>query len=354
MDISLFEARKKDHIRHSLNPEHQTLSHSGLDSISLPHDALPELNFDEISITTTSLGLALKTPFFIAGMTAGHDQAWKINERLAQDCEAHGWSLGLGSLRREFEDSKAFESLLPRWKDFRTQFPQLHCVANLGISQLIQLPFSQILLRLEQLHATLKPDALAIHLNALQEALQPEGTPQFKGGLAALKRLTQECPLPIVLKETGCGFSEKTLHKISTLPLLAIDISGLGGTHWGRIEGARAPQTSLQEQAAQTFSTWGVPTVDSTMNARKILPTTIEIWASGGVRSGLDAAKLISLGASRVGYAQPALQATLLELEGQPQALSRWMKQQEFELKTALFCSGHPTPLALQTLHTLR
>jgi isopentenyl-diphosphate Delta-isomerase len=186
---------------------------------------------------------------------------------------------------------------------------------------------------------------LVIHLNALQEALQPEGTPQFQGALEALSSIFSELSVPLVLKETGCGFSRQTLGRIAErfslsfgkAELAALDVSGLGGTHWGRIEGARSPKQSVFQEAAETFANWGIPTVDAVLNATEALRgKKTEIWASGGVRTGLDAAKLIALGAHRVGFAQPVLEHAL---KGED-ALNAWMEVREYELRVALFCTG--------------
>jgi isopentenyl-diphosphate delta-isomerase len=188
---------------------------------------------------------------------------------------------------------------------------------------------------------SLEAGGIFIHANALQEALQPEGTPEFKGGLKALERLCRKSPVPVVLKETGCGFSRPTLQRLKNTGLAAVDVSGYGGTHWGRIEGGRAPEASLQRSAAATFAHWGISTVDSLLHAAG---AGLEIWASGGIRSGLDAAKAIALGAQKVGFAKPALERAL---QGE-KALADWMELMEFELKVALFCSGAKNPAALR------
>ncbi|MFZ9595659.1 MAG: type 2 isopentenyl-diphosphate Delta-isomerase [Bdellovibrionia bacterium] len=334
MDLDQFEKRKADHIQHSLDLKNEALGASGLDRIHLVHEALPELDFQDVSIQSQFLGKKLQTPFFVCGMTAGHGDAPAMNRLLAKVCEARGWVMGVGSQRRDLESSSE------EWKSFRSSFPRLGLIGNLGLTQVIQASVSQV----RRVVTDLGADALAIHLNALQEVLQPEGTPQFHGGFAALKKLTQSLKIPILLKETGCGFSKKTLQRISRLKLCAVDLSGLGGTHWGRIEGARAPEHSLQAQAAQTFAHWGESTVQSVLAAQGVLREKTEIWASGGVRSGLDAAKLIALGSHRIGYAKPALMAAL---KGE-QALHQWMAQQEFELKVALFCTGSKNLEALR------
>lgn len=338
MDLSQFESRKRSHIRHALDPIHQATGLSGLERIHLFHSALPELDFADVSIASSWNHKPLRTPFYIAGMTAGHADAPVINRSLAIACSERGWAMGVGSQRRELETGGDF---VDTWDKLRSEAPLLVLFANLGMSQVISTPLEKIQILLEVLRA----DALVIHANALQECLQPEGTPQFKGALEKLSLLTQQVKLPVVLKETGCGFSPATLKLLSPLGLAAIDVSGLGGTHWGRIEGARAAevQSPILAQAAQTFSNWGEPTVECVLSAKQALvahhfggaaPT--EIWASGGVRSGLDAAKLFALGAHRVGYAKPALEAAL---QGHAQLLL-WMETQEYELKMALFCTG--------------
>lgn len=340
MDIRQFEERKRDHIRLALDLSNQAIGGSGLDQIRLLHEALPELDFAEVRLEGTSLGKSIRNPFFVSGMTAGHHQAAELNLKLALACQARGWAMGVGSQRRELETGQL--DGLDRWQGLREKAPDLVLMANLGITQLVTLP---TLARVKELLSAMGASALVIHANALQEALQPEGTPSFKGAQEALKRACGELGVPVILKETGCGFSARTLSRLRGIGLAAIDVSGFGGTHWGRIEGARAAQASVQGAAAATFADWGIPTVESVIAAREALAgTQTEVWASGGVRTGLDAAKLIALGAIRVGYAKPALEAALQSDE----ALVRWMEQQEFELKTALFCTGSETPADLR------
>jgi isopentenyl-diphosphate delta-isomerase len=350
MNTEQFESRKRDHIQHALSLSNQASGLSGLARIHLLHEALPDLDFEEIRLDSTWMGVPTQTPFYVAGITAGHPDAPKINRNLALACAEHGWVMGVGSQRRDLESltpaGKGSHSTIDHWRQLRREVPDLILFANLGISQLISAPLEKIQEVIELIDA----QALAVHLNPLQEALQPEGTPQFKGALEALLRVAGGISVPVILKETGCGFSQSTLQKIQGIQgalgggrLAAIDVSGLGGTHWGRIEGARAQQGSLQSAAAITFAEWGESTVDSVRAAKAVLKE-IEIWASGGVRSGLDAAKLIALGAHRVGYAKPALEAALESAD----AVKGWMSLQEYELKVALFCTGTQSPAALR------
>lgn len=343
MDTEQFEGRKRDHIRHAMDPAHQATGLSGLAGIRLRHEALPDLDLEDIRLDSECLGSPARTPFYVAGMTAGHADAPALNRTLAQACAERGWAMGVGSQRRELEASsqgpKSAE--IDQWKRLRQEVPNLVIFANLGISQLIHSKIEDVRRVVESIGA----QALAVHLNPLQEALQPEGTPRFKGAFQAFDRVCRELGLPVILKETGCGFSPSTLARLREIPLAAIDVSGLGGTHWGRIEGARALEGSPQQLAARTFAGWGESTVDSVVAAREVFGDARELWASGGVRTGLDAAKLIALGAERVGYAQPALEAALAG----PDKLRLWMETQEYELKVALFCTGSATPGELRS-----
>jgi isopentenyl-diphosphate delta-isomerase len=343
LNLPQFETRKQSHLDLALRPEVQATDASALDGVRLEHDALPEIDLSEVRLATPFLkGAArrdLATPFFVSGMTAGHAAAATVNERLAAACANRGWIFGIGSQRRELDPSRP---VIDGWSGLKANSPGLVVLGNLGLSQAVGTSISAV----KKLAQNAEADAFCIHLNALQEVLQPEGTPTFAGGIKALRALTTKLGLAVVLKETGCGFSARTLEKIRLLKLAAVDVSGLGGTHWGRIEGLRAERggDAVRAHAAKTFANWGVTTVDSVRLAAKILPKTTEIWASGGVRSGLDAAKLIALGATRVGFAKPALEAALAG-EGE---LARWMETVEFELRTALFCTGNRSPAELR------
>lgn len=337
MDVVGFEKRKIDHIELSMKPENQAIGFSGFDRVELEHEALPDLDFSEITLETSILGKKLKTPLYINSMTAGHKDAFALNAMMAEVCEARGWMMGVGSQRRQLEDS----SKSTEWNALRKRAPKAFVIGNIGIAQAIKAKPEDIQKLVESINA----QALFIHLNALQECMQPEGTPEFKGGLKAIKKLTSKIKVPVVIKETGCGFSVKTLKSLKNTGIAAVDISGLGGTHWGRIEGARAAKNSTQSVASKTFENWGIGTIQSMVNALEISgeisgdiskTKTFEVWASGGVRTGLDAAKLLAMGAEAVGFAKPAMEEAL---KGKA-ALNDWMARVEYELKTAMFCTG--------------
>ena len=334
MDLKDFEARKADHLRLALDPKNKTEC-TGLDSIELIHEALPELDFSEIDLATKFWGYKAASPCFISSMTAGHKDGESLNLVLARVAAEKKWPMGVGSQRRELSDTNAGAE----WKRLRRAVPKACFFSNIGITQVITNPAKTVLKILENLEA----EALIVHTNPLQEAIQPEGTPSFRGGLKALEKLCKSSSVPVILKETGCGFSSATLKQLRNTGLAAVDISGLGGTHWGRIEGARAGEASLQRLASETFQNWGISTLKS-LQAATASKGKWEIWASGGLRNGLDAAKTIALGAHKAGFAGPALAHAVKGEE----YLAFWMARLEFEFKLALFCTGSKTPTEIR------
>ena len=324
---SQFSQRKKDHIFLSLKQKNEAKGASGFQSVQFLHSALPEMDFSEVDISTRIFKKKLATPFVVTGMTGGWEGSLAINKRIARACEKKGWIMGVGSQRRQIFDPSAGRE----WEEIRADCPDLILLGNIGLSQLIQTDLSVV----ENLVFSLKATAMAIHTNPLQEALQPEGTPQFKGGLNALKNLCKKLSVPVILKETGCGFSQETLRRLSGIGLFAVDISGYGGTHWGRIEGDRVNKSHFLYGVEKAFKNWGISTVDSLLFAREV-KRDYQIWASGGIRNGCEAAKALALGADRVGIARLIIQAGL---KGEL-ALDQTMSRLEQELKIALFCSG--------------
>lgn len=349
----VFESRKSDHIRASMDPSVQA-GDSGFDNFDFVHEALPDLNFEEVSIQSqifrgTKFATNLSSPFFISSMTAGHKGSLKLNEMLATAAQAKGWAMGVGSQRRELGDQTAQDE----WRRVRKSAPNASLFGNIGVSQLIESGPAKVLTLIEALQAK----AMIVHLNPLQEALQPEGTPQFRGGLQAIADLVKmaenEFSIPVIVKETGCGISALTASRLLNVGVRAIDVAGRGGTHWGRIEGLRAkdklasPEMDLDSrgrlktlrEASESFRNWGLSTVDSLVQVAKVCETKAagrEAWASGGIRSGVDGAKALRLGARALGLAQPILAGALESEESLHQVMDRF----DFELKTVLFCCG--------------
>lgn len=331
-----FVQRKEDHLHFSLNPESQASSRMQFDGVELIHDSMPDLNLSEVSIATNFLDTEMNTPFFVSGMTAGHENAALINDRIASMASERGWIMGVGSQRRELGASYQDLAL----QGLSSRYPQLKIISNLGLTQLIELHQKNEFDKLIRLIEATRSMLVAIHLNPLQEAIQSEGTPNFSGGYEALKAWKKVSPVPVMVKETGSGMSESTLSKLKSLKLFAVDVSGMGGTHWGRVEGLRAEVNSAAFRFGKIFGEWGVSTLESLLLAEQILKNShTEIWASGGIRSGLDAAKAIALGADRVGFAQPVLAAAIQSED----ALMGWAAEMEKGLKIAMFCTNSRT-----------
>ena len=322
-DYNTFEKRKQDHIDLALMSSNQTHELNGLDAITLVHEALPDLNFDDLTLAGHRFGQSIDNALMVSSMTAGHQHAAQVNRHLMEAAQEKKWAMGVGSQRRELTDKHA--SL--EWLHLRRDYASVSLFSNLGIAQVITTPLDTI----RRITETLNAQALIIHCNPLQECIQPEGTPLFKGCWGALEALVKTLPLPIIVKETGCGFSVNTLKRLNNMGVRAVDVSGLGGTHWGRIEGHR------------TFRNWGINTVECVQEAVALNPS-FEVWGSGGVRDGLDAAKLFALGATTVGFAKPLLAAALESSE----AVMKVMDTIEYELKVAMFCTGSHTLDALK------
>ncbi len=331
----IFEQRKRDHIKVSMDPMSQAAGGAGFESIELIHEALPQFDLKDVDPTTLLFGKVFAVPLFVSSMTSGHEQSLSINLKLASAAQKRNWLMGVGSQRRELFDSEA----LKEWSQIRKIVGDVQLMANIGMTQLKQNDFDKVLLIIENMGAV----GIFIHTNPLQEALQNEGTPNFSGSLKTLEEFIKICPVPVVLKEVGCGFSEKTLRHLDNLGLAAIDVAGRGGTHWGKIETFRHSEGSLMNQVGQSFSDWGITTVQSVMNAKKGLKHT-PYWASGGVRTGVDAAKLIAMGTTMVGIAQPLMKSALETSE----ALDTAMLKLETELKISMFCTGQKKVSALR------
>lgn len=330
-----FEKRKKSHFLLSLQENSQSCKTTGFHKIGLIHDSLPNLNLDEVSIHQQWNNQLLKTPFFVSSMTGGWADSENFNLLLAKACEKHSWIMGVGSQRGQLYDPSKAKEL----ENLRKACPNLILLGNLGIAQILELSLRQILPLID----SMKAQAMIVHLNPLQEALQKEGTTQFKGGLEKLKQLAKELPVPLIVKETGCGFSQETLDRLTDIGISALDLSGLGGTHWGRIEGSRYNKNESYFGIGESFSSWGVSTLASLLNSRE-KPRDYDVWVSGGLRTGLDSAKALAMGACFTGFGRPVLQA----LNHSEKALDQMMTRIEYELKVSLFCTGSVSIQELQ------
>jgi isopentenyl-diphosphate Delta-isomerase len=294
------ESRKADHIRINLEKDvaFKQLT-TGLERYYFLHQALPELNLAEISTTTTLFGKTLATPLLISSMTGGTAEARQINRTLAMAAQEAGLAMGLGSQRAGIEDGRLADTY--RVRDVA---PDILLFANLGA---VQLNYGYGLEHCQRAVDMIEADALILHFNALQEAVQPEGDGNFAGLLAKVEAICRQLPVPVIAKEVGWGFAAETARQLAEAGVAAIDVAGAGGTSWSQVEMYRAP-TARHARVAGAFIDWGIPTAVALQYCRAAAPD-LPIFASGGIRDGIDVAKCIALGANLVGFAGDFLRA---------------------------------------------
>lgn len=298
-------ARKSDHIRINLEENVSSSISTGFEKYRYIHEALPEISLNEIDLSTTIFGKVLQAPILISSMTGGTKEAEQINQNLAQAAQKIGIAMGVGSQRAAIEDP----SLEPTFQ-IRNLAPDILLFANLGA---VQLNYGYGLDECRRAVEMIQADALILHLNALQEALQPEGNTNFKGILSRIEKITRHLDIPVIAKEVGWGISAATARRLANAGVAAIDVAGAGGTSWSQVEMYRA-ESDEQARLAAHFVNWGIPTTESIRQVRKAVPD-LPVIASGGLRDGQDIAKSISLGASIGGMAGTFLKAATISAE---------------------------------------
>lgn len=299
--------RKKDHVDICLTEDvgyHEKTS--GFEQFDFIHNALPELNLSEIDTSTVFLKKKLRLPLMITGMTGGYEGAVKINGDLALVCEEKKLALGLGSQRQALEDDSQLES----YGIVRKNAPTIPIIGNIGAAQIVK---GLNMKRLQKLLDDIEADAIAIHLNALQEAVQFEGDVNFRGVLEGISKLVKKLKIPIIAKETGAGISYSAAKRLHEVGIDYIDVSGSGGTSWSAVESFRKHTGESSEdknRLARKFRNWGIPTVTCIQEVSRI--KKISVIASGGIKDGVDVAKSVALGADIAGMARTLLK-TLME-----------------------------------------
>jgi len=291
--------RKLDHVRINLEEDVRSRLTTGLERLRLTHCALPEIDLESVSTSCAFLGKPCAAPLLISSMTGGARGLGRVNRRLAEAAQATGIPMGVGSQRAALESAGLGSSF--RVRDVAPDIPLL---ANLGA---VQLNYGLGVDACREAVESIEADALILHLNPLQEALQPEGDTRWSGLLAAIEQVVRYLPVPVVAKEVGWGISAAVAARLSEIGVAAIDVAGAGGTSWSEVEKHRA-RTEAQRSLAARFVAWGIPTVDSIRAVRSAAPE-VAVIASGGVRDGIDVAKCVALGASLVGLAGPFLHA---------------------------------------------
>jgi isopentenyl-diphosphate delta-isomerase len=335
------QQRKADHIRVCLEQDVQ--SHAlttGLERYHFVHTCLPDLDWDEVSLTTIFLGKSLGAPLLISSMTGGTEQARLINMCLARVVQHHGLAMGVGSQRVAVEIPAVMSTFA-----IRQEAPDCLLFANLGA---VQLNYGYGVEECQRVVDALAADALILHLNVLQECVQTRGDRNFKHLLPKIEQVCDRLSVPVIAKEVGNGISGSMAQRLLAAGVKAIDVAGAGGTSWAKVEGGRA-QDLRQQRLGQTFGDWGLPTAECLQQVRAIAPTA-PLIASGGVRHGLDVAKCLALGADLVGLAHPFLLAAHTSEEA-AHALAEYLIE---ELKTAMLCTGSRAIADLRQLGKLQ
>lgn len=313
MDISKIpiKNRKDEHIYLVSKENVESNETTWLEYIRFVHSALPELDLDEINLSCKFLGKHISAPVFVGAMTGGTELTKKINVSLAKAAQKYQIPMMVGSQRvilRHPETKETFSAV-------RKSAPDIPIIGNLGIAQIATSEnFDYVQEIIENIHA----DALAIHLNVIQELIQPEGDKIFSGVLNKLKLLKNQINIPLVIKETGCGISKEIAQQLTEIGINIIDVSGVGGTSWVAVEYYRAKKENmeLKKDLGKLFWDWGIPTAASIIEVNSVMKNYSEtkIIGSGGIRSGIDVAKALRLGANFVALARPFL---MVALDGQ-------------------------------------
>ena len=327
--------RKNEHLDIVLSGQAKSSARTGFETVVFEHVALPEIDMDTIDLGTKFLGKAIKAPLLVSSMTGGPARAAAINIHLATACEHLGIPLGVGSQRVAIEN----EGDAGLGGDLRRHAPTIPLLANFGAAQLNRgFGIEQARRAVEMIGA----DGLIIHLNPLQEAVQPEGDHDWRGLLAAIENLAREIAVPLVVKEVGSGISARQARRLVDAGVSVIDVAGAGGTSWAAVEAGRA-RSPRQAAIAKAFVGWGQPTAAAIAEVRQACPEAVVI-GSGGIRDGVDVAKAIRLGADLVGQAAGVLDAATQS----PEAVVEHFETIIGQLRVACFCTGSPDLAALR------
>lgn len=324
------EKRKAEHIRICLDRSSQAKRASaGFEDVQFVHRALPEVEKQKIDLSTLVFGHQFSAPIIVGALTGGTAEATEINATIAETVENLHLGMGVGSQRAAIEDNK----LVKTFSIARKKAPTAFLVANLGGVQLVHgYGLKEVKKAVEMIEA----DAVAIHLNGLQEAVQPEGQTNFAGVLAEIGDIAKNIGVPVIVKETGCGIAAEEAMKLEALGVKGIDVGGLGGTSFAAVEHYRAKSTGsrIQSRLGEVFWDWGIPTVADIVETTQRV--SIPVIASGGVRDGVDVAKALALNASLASVSQPILQCAVKGVKETTDLLNLFIE----ELRSAMFLVG--------------
>jgi isopentenyl-diphosphate delta-isomerase len=321
--------RKFDHIKINLEQDVRSALTTGLENYRFVHEALPELDLNRIDTTLSLFGKRLAAPILISSMTGGTAEAETINLRLAETAQEVGVAMGIGSQRAALEHPEQAVTF-----QVRRVAPDILLFANLGA---VQLNYGYTLDHCRRAVDMIQADALILHLNPLQEAVQDKGDTDFAGLAKKIEEICNKLEAPVIAKEVGWGISERTAKLLANCGVAAIDVAGAGGTSWSQVEMHRAPD-EFTRQLSATFVGWGIPTAESILNVKRTVPE-MTVFASGGLKDGLDIAKCIALGATLGGMAGQFLKAAAISTE----KAVEMMKLTKRQIEVTMFAAGVPT-----------
>jgi isopentenyl-diphosphate delta-isomerase len=328
-DVTPLGLRKTDHILINLEENVQSGLTTGLENYHFIHHAVPEINLNDIDTGITLFGKHLSAPLLISSMTGGTLEAARINQNLATAAQDAQIAMGVGSQRIAMEHPELAWTF-----QVRSIAPDIILFANLGA---IQLNYGYGVEECKRAVDMIEADALILHFNSIQEAIQEEGETQFAGLLNKVEAICKVLPVPVIAKEVGWGFSKNDIALLAQAGVSAIDAAGAGGTSWSQVEMYRS-RNEHRRKLAEAFSDWGIPTAEVIINATKVAPS-IPIIASGGLRSGVDIAKCIALGASLGGMASPFLKAAAKSVD-ETNGMVNLIKE---EINICMFATGSAT-----------
>jgi len=325
-DSSILANRKSDHIRINLAEDVSSTLKNGFELLNFEHCALPEFDLKDVHLQQKLFGRTVELPFLISSMTGGTSEAEKINMQLAEVAQSAGLAMGVGSQRvalKKEETAKTFQ--------VRKVAPDILLFANIGAVQLNYGFTTDECMRTAEM---IEADALYLHLNPLQEALQPEGDTNFSGLLSKIEMVCRVMPIPVLVKEVGWGISATVARKLADAGVAGIDVAGAGGTSWSEVEKHRMTDP-VRAKVAGAFRGWGIPTAQSLQQVKEAAPKLVLI-SSGGIRSGIDIAKSIALGAVLGGLAGPFLKAIV----NSPLSAMKLVEELSLELRVCMFAAG--------------
>jgi isopentenyl-diphosphate Delta-isomerase len=325
------QARKDEHIKLALENKLQSNNSNWLENVQLIHNALPDIDFSDIDCSMNFLGKKISAPLIIDSLTGGTEKGKVLNQILAETAQELNIGMGVGSQRISLDDP----SVENTFSIVRESAPDIPIIANIGIAQIIQMSDLDSINRIID---PIKANALAIHLNPVQEIIQPDGDTKLAGSLQKISEIKEKVKIPVIIKEVGSGISSEVAKKLVGSGIEILNIAGVGGTSFAKAESIRAKTIGdkLKKKIGENLFNWGIPTAASILECRSVADKSLTIIGIGGIRSGLDMAKAMAIGANLCGMAQPMLRYA----DKGKANLNKFIQSIIVELKSVMFLTG--------------